>query len=70
MKNKKWWLGVRENGSLEMKYIVSPLRQPWVQARSGSIRKLLEFAELGGWNPLSIKGLPPFAFGKRFGKRR
>ena len=71
MKNKKWWLGVREKGILEVKYIASPIRQEWVAAKSfKSIQKILDFVESTGSDPRSIKGLPPFVFGKRFGKRR
>jgi len=71
MKHKKWWLGVRENGTLEVKYLVSALHQPWVYAKgASSIHKLLDYVESKGVDPRSIKGLPPFVFGKRFGKRR
>ena len=70
-KKKQWWLGVRENGNLEIKYLVSALYQPWIYAKgSANIETLLSYVESKGIDPRAIRGLPPFLFGKRFGKRR
>jgi hypothetical protein len=70
VKKKKWWLGVREDGTIEIKYLVSAIRQPWVRAiYSDNIQDLLDIVEQEGIDPRSVEGLPPFVFGKRFSRR-
>lgn len=72
MKKKKWWLGVTENGGLEIKYLVSPIRQPWVFTKSATkIDTLLDYVEEKlGIDPRAVKGLPPWVFGKKYSKKR
>jgi hypothetical protein len=46
IRKKKWWLGVREDGVMEIKYLTSAIRQPWVRAiYSDNIQDLLDIVE-------------------------